>query len=86
MVPHYPQKVNGFGMLDGTVSTNTDFPLTFCSSCPTYRSSDQSCGDNSFYCFGQGKGFLSVNIPKNLCVAAKPSVVSGICELMKELL
>lgn len=86
MVPHYPQKVNGVGMLYGAGSTNTDFPLTFYSSCPMYKSSDQSCGHNSFYCFGQGRGFLPVNIPKILCVAAKPSVLSGIRELMKELL
>lgn len=83
MVPHYPQKVNGVGMLYGAGSTSNEFPLTLCSSCPMYKSSDQSCGRNSFYCFGQAKGFLPVNIPKNLFVAAKPSDLSGICELMK---
>lgn len=64
-----PQKVTGVGMLYGAGPTNTDFPLTFCSSCPMHKSSDQSCGYNSFYCFGQRKAFLPVNIPKNLCQA-----------------
>lgn len=84
MVPHYPQKVDGIRILYEAVSDDNDLPLTFCSSCVMFKSSDQSCGYNSFYFFGQGRGFLTVNIPKNLYVAAKPSILSGICELMKE--
>lgn len=74
-------------MLHETVSDNTDLSLTFCSSSIVFKSPNQSCGYNSFYCFGQVRGFLSVNIQKKtLYVAAKPSFLLGICELMKELL
>lgn len=68
MVPHCPQKVTRVGMLDGAGSASTDFPLTLCSSCPTCKSSEQSCGHNSFYCFGQGKGFFACKHSKKTCV------------------
>lgn len=64
MVPHCPQKVNRMRMLHETVSENTDLPLAFCSSCMVVKSLDPSFEYKS-YCFGQGKGFLSVNISKN---------------------
>lgn len=79
-------KVYGIRILYEAVSDNIDLPLIFCSSSIMFKSPDRSCGYNSFYCFGQVRGFLSVKIPKNLYVAAKPSILSGICELMKELL
>lgn len=43
-------------------------PLTLCSSCPTCKSSEQSSGHNSFYCFGQGKGFFACKHSKKTCV------------------
>lgn len=86
MVPHYPQKVNEVGMLYRAGSTNTDFPLTFSPAVLCTNLQTKSVGIIPFIVSVKGKDFCLQTFQKNLCVAAKSSVLSGICELMKELL